>query len=381
MALRSRLFADNPALQACLVNDASHVMPGSKGEHVARVQAALVRLRYLTPDSAVRERAVYGPKTADAVLAYKREFNVVNRRYQSQADNIVGRMTIASLDHAIWVLDGADGPPRLPGHTVPHPVSPSATTLSVQPVGTAKPSPVTKAPSAGGYKPPLSDLPSDVQAAIRRSNAAKTPGKMLLYPYVAVHEGPLDDDELTKRFAAHPDATAILRALHRRMSPFGIWPLVSLIESVYTGTGSRGMFCAVFDHAVALNHMIGLTRGPVAPINPYLAQIKVPLTDSKFCRDAFNVHGERDSFREMVKQGEGLHICITNAIGRARTDEHYPYCDFHIDQIQQGQVCVDGYCVPIVNGQTIEHLKTVGPWLIQQPGEWLKKHLPKIPGL
>ncbi len=378
MALRSQLFADNSALQACLVNDAAHVVPGSSGEHVARIQAALVRLRYLVPEAAIQERGVYGPKTADAVLAYKRQFDVINRLYQTQADNVVGRMTIASLDHAIWVLDGAGGPPRLVdlGHL--HPVSPSVATLGAQPVGTATPASTTRASSGSGYKPPLSDLPGDIQAVIRRSNAAKTPGKMLLYPYVAKHEGPLDDDELSKRFAANPDSSATLRRLHRRMLPFGIWPLVGLIESVYSGTGSNGMFCTVVNPALALSHMIGLTRGPIVPINPYLARIKVPITDSKFCRDTFNVHGDRDSFREIVRQGEGLHICITNAVGRARTDEKYPYSDFHIDHIQQGQVCVDGFCVPIVNGQTIEHLRTVGPWLIKQPGEWLKR-LPKIP--
>ncbi|MBK1723845.1 hypothetical protein CKO23_16610 [Thiocystis violacea] len=346
---------------------------------MARIQAALVRLRYLVPEAASQETAVYGPQTANAVLSYKRDFDVVNRRYQTQADNVVGRMTIASLDHAIWVLDGAGGPPRLVDLGRLHPVSPRVATLSAQPVATAPPASTTRAPIGGAYKPPLSGLPAEIQAVVRRSNAAKTPGKMLLFPFVAVHEPPLDDDELSKRFAANPDSTATLRRLHHRMVPFGIWSLVRLIESVYSGTGSKGMFCAVVDPAVALTHMIGLTRGPVAPINPYLAQIKVPLTDSKFCRDAFNVHGERDSFREIVRQGEGLHICITNAIGRARTDEKYPYSDFHIDHIQQGQVCVDGFCVPIVNGQTIEHLRTVGPWLIQQPGEWLKKHLPTIP--
>ena len=40
----------------------------------------------------------YGPSTAAAVLAYKRKRDIVNRTYQSQADNIVGIMTIKSLD-------------------------------------------------------------------------------------------------------------------------------------------------------------------------------------------------------------------------------------------------------------------------------------------
>lgn len=40
----------------------------------------------------------YGETTAEAVLAYKRKRNIINRNYQSTADNIVGKMTIASLD-------------------------------------------------------------------------------------------------------------------------------------------------------------------------------------------------------------------------------------------------------------------------------------------
>ena len=89
-----------------------------------------------------------------------------------------------------------------------------------------------------------------------------------------------------------------------------------------------------------------------------------------FCRDAFNVHGQRDSFREIVNHGPGLHICIAQPGVRSNTS-----CDLHIDEIQQGQVCSRGVCVPIINGQTIEHLKTVGPWLADEAKKWFKKAL------
>ena len=32
------------------------------------------------------------------MLAYKRKRNIINRAYQTQVDNVVGKMTIASLD-------------------------------------------------------------------------------------------------------------------------------------------------------------------------------------------------------------------------------------------------------------------------------------------
>src|SRR5262249_43606378 len=40
----------------------------------------------------------YGPSTAAGVLAYKKKRKIVNRSYQSTEDDVVGKMTIASLD-------------------------------------------------------------------------------------------------------------------------------------------------------------------------------------------------------------------------------------------------------------------------------------------
>jgi hypothetical protein len=49
---------------------------------------------------------IYGPATANAVLRYKRKRDIVNRSYQTSADNVVGKMTIASLDREIKALEG-----------------------------------------------------------------------------------------------------------------------------------------------------------------------------------------------------------------------------------------------------------------------------------
>jgi hypothetical protein len=49
----------------------------------------------------------YGPSTADAVLTYKTTRNIVNRSYQTQADNIVGKMTIAAMDKELLISDQA----------------------------------------------------------------------------------------------------------------------------------------------------------------------------------------------------------------------------------------------------------------------------------
>jgi hypothetical protein len=47
---------------------------------------------------------IYGHRTAAAVLAYKRARNIVNHKYQTQADNIVGKMTIAAFDRELLGL-------------------------------------------------------------------------------------------------------------------------------------------------------------------------------------------------------------------------------------------------------------------------------------
>jgi hypothetical protein len=96
--LQSELFRDDAALEACLVRDSAHVTPGSRGQHVGKIQAALSILEGALMDPRELESNMYGPSTADAVLAYKRKRDIVNRTYQQRADNIVGKMTIASLD-------------------------------------------------------------------------------------------------------------------------------------------------------------------------------------------------------------------------------------------------------------------------------------------
>jgi hypothetical protein len=51
----------------------------------------------------------YGPSTAKAVLSYKTKHSIINRSYQTQADNIVGIMTMASLDKEMFALEQTPG--------------------------------------------------------------------------------------------------------------------------------------------------------------------------------------------------------------------------------------------------------------------------------
>jgi peptidoglycan hydrolase-like protein with peptidoglycan-binding domain len=94
VVLTSILFKNNAQLQACAARDSGHVASGSRGEHVARIQKALMLLDKVK----LAMDGVYGPATAAAVLAYKRKRSIINTSYQKTADDIVGIMTIQSMD-------------------------------------------------------------------------------------------------------------------------------------------------------------------------------------------------------------------------------------------------------------------------------------------
>src|SRR5882757_3396448 len=94
MALQSKLFSNDRQLEAAAAFDSAHVMTGARGEHVRKIQQALIQLDGAT----IQADGIYGPKTAAAVLAYKRKRNIVNRTYQTTADDTVGKMTVAAMD-------------------------------------------------------------------------------------------------------------------------------------------------------------------------------------------------------------------------------------------------------------------------------------------
>jgi len=98
MALRSALFQGDDRLNAALVDDAAHVVPGAVGTHVLKVQLALETLEQISIPDEEKNSFTYGPVTADAVLHYKSIRRIINFAIQQQADNIVGKRTIGSMD-------------------------------------------------------------------------------------------------------------------------------------------------------------------------------------------------------------------------------------------------------------------------------------------
>jgi hypothetical protein len=112
MPLTSTLFRDDPALQACAVSDPAHLVPGSQGPHVGKVQQALVILGagVISADELEQER--YGATTALTVLAFKGPpRNILNPALgQVVPDDIVGKRTIAALDRELVAMENRPPP-------------------------------------------------------------------------------------------------------------------------------------------------------------------------------------------------------------------------------------------------------------------------------
>ncbi len=115
MTLKSKLFAGDKMLEAASVSDPAHVTTGASGPHVAKIQAALIALDRASITPGEVARALYGPSTASAVLAFKKKRNIINPAYQTKADNIVGKMTIAALDAEMLTRATPPAPVQKPG--------------------------------------------------------------------------------------------------------------------------------------------------------------------------------------------------------------------------------------------------------------------------
>ena len=132
MPLTSDIFTNppDPKLANCanVSSAATHISQTEnyQGIHVSKIQTALRMLAETEPAlAAFTNRAgfdldfaqkKYGAATADAVLQYKQSRNLIDRRRQPKADNIVGKMTIEWLDGEMKALQGNDNP-----NVDPHP--------------------------------------------------------------------------------------------------------------------------------------------------------------------------------------------------------------------------------------------------------------------
>jgi hypothetical protein len=155
MSLHSDLLKNDPRLQACLTSNASHLVEGAAGSHVAKVQVALFIVDGLGIQREEIKAQRYGPSTAKAVLAFKTKRRIINRSYQTAPDNIVGKMTIAALDQELLRKQ----PPPVCYHPSYCGNDPRNRGPAREEAATGSPSALVTLPSAGG-SPDLISTPS-----------------------------------------------------------------------------------------------------------------------------------------------------------------------------------------------------------------------------
>jgi hypothetical protein len=101
MPLNSKLFAGDDRLEDCHTRPAAHLTLGAQGDHVSKVHTALFLTDGLSVAADELRAQFYGKSTAAAVLAYKKKRKIINHTYQNAEDDIVGVMTIESLDNEV----------------------------------------------------------------------------------------------------------------------------------------------------------------------------------------------------------------------------------------------------------------------------------------
>lgn len=133
MALRSKLFGGDPKLESCAISDPAHITPGAVGDHVGKIQQALILIDGLSIDAGELATKRYGQSTAAAVLAFKRKRNII--RNQTQVDNIVGILTIKALDAEMFAKEQITPPDPGPLPPLPAPPEPLSNQFAIRAAG------------------------------------------------------------------------------------------------------------------------------------------------------------------------------------------------------------------------------------------------------
>ncbi len=119
-SFKSPQFIGDPKLEACAISNAAHIVPGSVGGHVAKIQIALAKAgQTIDPTEIAGKR--YGASTTAAVVAFKSGLGLLN--YAGQIDNIVGIKTVLALD-AVMARTLPPGPSPSPPAPPPPPPGP-----------------------------------------------------------------------------------------------------------------------------------------------------------------------------------------------------------------------------------------------------------------
>lgn len=201
---------------------------------------------------------------------------------------------------------------------------------------------------AGALAKHFSKLPKQFREVLERAHVERAKG----WPGLTL-EGYLDDIEEQGHFA-------VVLAIFVRCvkSVPEIWSHVGTIRGIWT-----------YEAGKMVSQGIQFTC-PTA--DKLLELMKSEKAEDFFCKDIVNAHGPRETFRELITTGPGLHVCVTEPAARA--DKLH---DIHIDRYQM--VCkrmIGGYCDYVLDNlsaaeNAYRHNKDAIPWWLED----LKKRL------
>jgi hypothetical protein len=203
------------------------------------------------------------------------------------------------------------------------------------------------------FPPPYDLLPVSLQDTIRRTHREKNGNNANFgwqLGFKGVHNR-MTIPELLKAMEARGDLQ-VIKNVHARC--------VAALPKLWDGVRN---ILGVWDYLGGANVSQGFDMTCDDP-NALQALVKA---STHFCEDPVNVHGPRDTYRELIKSGPGLHVCITQKDSRG--DEH-PH-GIHIDKFQT--VCErksDGKCDYKLTKNTFMHMKDATPWWL---GDKLRK--------
>ncbi|MFO1163027.1 MAG: hypothetical protein U1E60_29615 [Reyranellaceae bacterium] len=107
----SKFFGEKPMqkLLGAANENPLHIVPGSSGDHVSKIQEALFQITSANIDADELGKSLYGTSTASAVANFKRTRKPPILNYKNEIDDIVGIKTMQALDQEMKRIDGGLG--------------------------------------------------------------------------------------------------------------------------------------------------------------------------------------------------------------------------------------------------------------------------------
>jgi hypothetical protein len=180
MALQSIWFRGNARLEQALISDPAHVQKGDRGDHVTLIQGALLTIDKSQISQDEQLQQLYGESTANAVLEFKKKRRIINFGYQTSADNLVGRMTMLSLDTEMLAQERGRSNLLLSfGITLSPPKAAIISQNHPLPAAWAQQMVTANKPNVSDFRSPANGTPEQIVAGIQKAVSAANGGILI----------------------------------------------------------------------------------------------------------------------------------------------------------------------------------------------------------